>query len=118
MYHAESTHRHYDVMNILPELVDPESCTVAMLDRLEGDYRMCDLCYNYARRFLENPDPVLRTIQQRKDLISSGIIHVLSTQKLPGRKCRQCGKRLPWNWPYAICDHCWRSAGSHLHFGA
>ena len=111
MYHAETTGRHYDVMGILPELLDPESCTVAMLDRLEGNYRLCDLCYNYARRFLEEPGELLRTIQQRKDLISSGIIHVLSTQKLPGRKCRQCGKRLPWNWPYAICDHCYRSRG-------
>ena len=109
MYHAESTGRHYDVMQILPELLDPETCTVNMLDRLEGDYRLCDLCYNYARRFLEEPEELLRTIQQRKDLISSGIIHVLSTQKLPGRKCKNCGKRLPWNWPYTICDRCYGS---------
>ena len=107
MYHAESLHRHYDVMDLLPELLDPEGCTVAMLDRLEADYRLCDLCYNYVRRFLENPDALLQTIQQRKDLISSGIIHVLSTQKLPGRKCSQCGHRLPWNWPYSICDRCY-----------
>ncbi|MBQ9251333.1 MAG: hypothetical protein IJ188_01680 [Clostridia bacterium] len=106
MYHAESTGGHYDVTEILPDLLDPESCTVSMLDRLEGHYRLCDLCYNYARRFLPEPESLLATIQQRKDLISSGIIHVLSTQKLPGRKCRQCGKRLSWNWPYSICDHC------------
>jgi ATP-dependent RNA helicase SUPV3L1/SUV3 len=111
MYHAECAGRHFDVEAILPELIDPESCTVAMLDRLEGDYRLCDLCYNYARRFLENADALLQTIQQRKDLISSGIIHVLSTQKLPGRKCRLCGKRLPWDWPYAVCDPCHRSRG-------
>jgi uncharacterized OB-fold protein len=54
------------------------------------------------------PQELLRDIQQRKDLISSGIIHVLSTQKLPGRKCRQCGKKLSWNWPYAICDRCYQ----------
>ena len=107
MYHEECVHRHYDVTDVLPELVDPESCTVRMLDRLEAGYRLCDLCYNYVRRFLEEPDQLLRTIQQRKDLISSGIIHVLSTQKLPGRKCTQCGKRLAWNWPYSICDHCY-----------
>ena len=111
MYHAESSGGHYDVEQILPPLLDPESCTVAMLDRLEGSYRLCDLCYNYARRFLEEPEALLTTIQQRKDLISSGIIHVLSTQKLPGRKCRMCGKRLPWNWPYAICDRCFHSRG-------
>ena len=107
MYHAETEGRRYDVEAVLPEYRDPESCTVNMLDRLEGDYRLCDLCYNYARRFLENPDSLLREIQQRKDLISSGIIHVLSTQKLPGRRCKTCGRNLPWNWPYTICDRCY-----------
>ena len=111
MYHAESEGRRFEVMAILPDLVDPETCTVAMLDRLEGAYRLCDLCYNYARRFLPEPELLLQTIQQRKDLISSGIIHVLSTQKLPGRKCRTCGKSLSWNWPYAICDHCYQGRG-------
>ena len=107
MYHAECLDRRFDVEAILPEFRDPESCTVAMLDRLEGDYRLCDLCYNYARRFLENADRLLGDIQQRKDLISSGIIHVLSTQKLPGRRCKTCGRSLPWNWPYTICDRCY-----------
>ena len=108
MYRAEAAREHYDVMAVLPPFLDPEQCTVAMLDGLEENYRLCDLYYNYARRFLEDPDQILAAIQQRKDLISSGIIHVLSTQKLPGRKCRQCGRSLPWDWPYAICDRCWR----------
>ena len=107
MYHAESAGRRYGVEAVLPEYRDPESCTVAMLDRLEADYRLCDLCYNYARRFLNGADGLLTGIQQRKDLISSGIIHVLSTQKLPGRKCRNCGHALSWNWPYSLCDHCY-----------
>ncbi|MBQ8073271.1 MAG: hypothetical protein IJ231_05860 [Clostridia bacterium] len=117
MYHAESGGRHFDVEAILPAFRDPEACTVAMLDRLEGDYRLCDLCYNYARRFLENPESLLREIQQRKDLISSGIIHVLSTQKLPGRRCRTCGRSLSWNWPYAICDHCYAQGQPQTHGG-
>ena len=106
MYHEESQHRHYEVARMLPAFVDPEQCTVRMLDRLEADYRLCDLYYNYVRRFLEEPQELLRDIQQRKDLISSGIIHVLSTQKLVGRTCSQCGRHLPWNWPYSICDRC------------
>ena len=77
-----------------------------MLDRLEEDYTLCDLYYNYARRFLENPEKILEEIQLRKDLISSGIIHILSTQKLMTRTCRRCGRHLPWNWPYTVCDHC------------
>ena len=107
MYQAESLGRRYPVEQTLPPYRDPESCTVTMLDRLEADYRMCDLCYNYARRFLENGENLLTEIQQRKDLISSGIIHVLSTQRLPGRKCKNCGHALSWNWPYSLCDHCY-----------
>ncbi len=107
MYHAESVHQHFEVMSVLPEFLDPEQCTVGMLDMLEEDYRLCDLYYNYARRFLESPGEILTAIQQRKDLISAGIIHVLTTQKLPGRSCRKCGRRLPWDWPYAICDRCY-----------
>ena len=109
MYHAEATGTHYDVLQVLPEYRDPEQCRVTMLDRLEEDYRLCDLYYNYTRRFLENPEKLLTEIQLRKDLISAGIIHVLSTQKLLMRTCRKCGRNLPWNWPYTICDHCHRS---------
>ena len=109
MYHAEATHTHFDVMSSLPDFQDPEQCHVGMLDGLEEDYKLCDLYYNYARRFLDHPDAILQAIQLRKDLISSGIIHILSTQKLPMRTCRTCGRHLPWNWPYAQCDHCHRS---------
>ena len=108
MYHAECAHEHIDVLSQIPRMLDPESCTVQMLDGLEADYRRCDLYYNYARLFLPDPDPVLEEIQHRKDLISLGIIHILSTQRLQQRVCRVCKKRLPWNWPYRLCDSCYR----------
>ena len=106
MYHAESAHQHTDVTAQLPELIDPELCRIEMLDGLEADYRRCDLYYNYARLFLPEPDPILEEIQRRKSLISQGIIHVLSTQKLPQRTCPGCKRPLPWNWPYPMCDAC------------
>ena len=81
-----------------------------MLDTLEADYRRCDLYYIYTRLFLEDPDPLLQEIQRRKDLISQGIVHILSTQKLQQRTCPSCRRRLPWNWPYRLCDAC-HSAG-------
>ena len=108
MYHAECAREHIDVFAALPELVNPEECEVGMLDGLEADYRCCDLYYNYARLFLEEPDAALDEIQRRKSLISQGIIHVLSTQKLQQKTCQACGKPLPWNWPYRLCDACHR----------
>ena len=110
MYQAEREHRHIDVISQLPDYLDPEACTVELLDALEADYRRCDLYYNYARLFLEDPEPVLEAIQRRKSLISDGIIHVLSTQRLRQKTCPSCNKYLPWNWPYRLCDHCYGRA--------
>ena len=110
MYQAEREHRHIDVISQLPDYLDPEACTVELLDALEADYRRCDLYYNYARLFLEDPEPVLDAIQRRKSLISDGIIHVLSTQRLRQKTCPSCNKYLPWNWPYRLCDHCYGRA--------
>ena len=79
-----------------------------MLDMLEADYRRCDLYYNYVRLFLDQPDRLLDEIQRRKDLISGGIVHILSTQRLQQKTCRACKRQLPWNWPYRLCDSCYR----------
>ena len=50
---------------------------------------------------------LLAEIQRRKDLISQGIVHILSTQKLQQRTCPSCKRHLPWNWPYRLCDSCY-----------
>ena len=109
MYHSECRGEHTPVLPELPEIRDPDACDIRELDTLEADYRRCDLYYNYARLFLEDPDPLLAEIQRRKDLISQGIVHILSTQKLQQRTCPSCRKRLPWNWPYRLCDACFSS---------
>jgi hypothetical protein len=106
MYHAECRGEHIAVMPELPEYTDPEGCTIRMLDALEADYRRCDLYYNYTRLFLPEPEGMMTEIQRRKDLISQGIVHILSTQKLQQRVCPSCRRHLPWNWPYRLCDSC------------
>ena len=107
MYHAECRGEHVDVLPEMPEILEPESCTIRMLDALEADYRRCDLYYNYTRLFLDEPEKLLAEIQRRKDLISQGIVHILSTQKLQQRTCPSCRRHLPWNWPYRLCDSCY-----------
>ncbi len=106
MYRAENRKEHIDVLAEMPEMIDPDSCTIRMLDGMEADYRRCDLYYNYTRLFMEEPDALLSEIQRRKDLISQGIVHILSTQKLQQRTCASCRRHLPWNWPYKVCDSC------------
>ena len=108
MYHAECRHEKLDIIPEMPEIRDPEECVIGQLDMLEADYRRCDLYYNYVRLFFDDPDRLLEEIQRRKDLISQGIVHILSTQKLQQKTCRSCKRRLPWNWPYSVCDTCYR----------
>ena len=117
MYQAECVHTHLDVLSLIPGLIDPEGCTTGMLDALEADFRKCDLYYNYTRLFLEEPDGILEEIQRRKDLISQGIIHILSTQKLQQKTCPGCGRKLPWNWPYRQCETCHRRRFSRRNGG-
>ena len=61
-----------------------------------------------SRVSLEDPEPVLEEIQKRKSLLSEGIIHVLSTQRLQQKTCAECGRPLAWNWPHRLCDDCHR----------
>ena len=106
MYHAECAGERLDALSALPAPLDPDDCSAQMLDGLEADYRRCDLVYNYVRLFLPEPDAALEQIQRRKYLISQGIIHILSTQKLRQRTCAGCNAPLPWNWPHRLCDIC------------
>ena len=50
----------------------------------------------------------MQEIQYVKGQISQGIIHILSTQRLQQRACPLCKGYLPWNWPYRLCDNCYR----------
>ncbi len=112
MYHTEAEGNHLDPLEEKERILIPEECTIQMLDGLEASYRRWDLYYNYARLFLENPQAILEEIQRRKDLISQGIVHILSTQKLPRKSCPACKRTLPWNWPYRLCENCF--SRSHL----
>lgn len=106
MYRCECTGESFPITESMPGMVDPDSCNTQDLDSLEEDYEVCDLLYNYARLFLDHPEPLLDEIQRRKDLISSGIIQVLTRRRLLTRTCRKCGKMLSWNWPHSTCETC------------
>ena len=76
------------------------------LDDLEEMFRLCDLLYNYCYRF-RHPE-FQQELMERKNQISERIIHVLVQQKLRPRRCRYCGKKLAWNYPFSMCERCYR----------
>ena len=76
----------------------------ANLQDLEFLYEKCDLIYYFCRSF--NHEDCMHGLEEARAEICRNIMKILAEQKLPGRRCRNCGKELPWNYPYGLCEDC------------
>ena len=76
---------------------------------LERQHRILDLYFNLARKFQPEQE-TLDLIMEKKRICSERIMKILEKQKLSGKKCRMCGRELPWNYPYGVCEKCHYSA--------
>ncbi len=103
---AESRGRMYPVKKYLPSEKAVEDAG-SNLEELEKMFRLCDLLYSYCDRFSHTE--YLAELMARKNQISGRIMKVLATQKLRPRRCRYCGRKLPWNHPYSMCERCYRN---------
>ena len=92
--------------DICPNLSNFETRGAADLPSLELAYKVCDLAYYYMQRFDHTEE--LDDIVEVKRRISDLIMEILDKQKLPSKLCRYCGKPLPWNYRYNMCQKCFR----------
>ena len=76
------------------------------MEVLESAYHFCDLLYNYCSKFDEED---CGKVMERKKEISEKIIEILQTSEFSKRKCKYCGKTLPWNYPYSMCEKCYHN---------
>ncbi|MBR2257774.1 MAG: helicase [Blautia sp.] len=76
----------------------------ANLPDLEFIYEKCDLIYFFCRSF--HHEDCMPNLEEARSQICRNIIKILSEQKLPGKRCKNCGKELPWNYPYGVCEEC------------
>ena len=76
----------------------------ANLPDLEFLYEKCDLIYYFCRTF--HHEECMRGLEEARKEICRNMMKILSEQKLPGRRCRSCGRELPWNYPYGLCEDC------------
>ena len=95
-----------DLSDIMAIYMAEGSYDDASLEDLERLFSTCDLLFRYAKKF-EHPDYLPR-ITENKRLISARIIEILNQQHLPVRKCSRCQKQVPWNYPYNLCEKCFR----------
>ena len=104
MVRAECADTRFDVEKELPG-INPAGYDAGSLDKLERKFRICDLLYAYLRKFY----PV-GTLMSEVSAVKSGITHeiirILEKQRFQGRRCRICGRKLPWNYEYGICERC------------
>ncbi len=101
------TGRRDDLSDIMAIYMAEGSYDGAPLEELERLYSTCDLLFRYAKKFEHND--YLERITENKRLISERIITILNQQRLPVRKCSRCGKQVPWNYPYNLCEKCFRT---------
>lgn len=77
------------------------------LNQLEQLYASCDILTSYFHRFQIpiSSQSVQLTRLQLSDAINSILVH----QSYHSKTCRLCGKPLPWDSPYGICQDCYES---------
>jgi ATP-dependent RNA helicase SUPV3L1/SUV3 len=83
--------------------------TSGEMNDLEAEYKRADLLYHYGQKFAEGKYE--RELLHYKSVISKRIIALLESQTLKAKKCRRCGKILPWNYPYLDCFDCYQGEG-------
>ena len=92
-----------DVKPKLETFHDPDASD---LPELELSYKICDLTFYYDQRFGHTDD--FAEIADTKRQISEMIMKILEKQKLPAKVCAYCGRPLPWNYRYTMCENCHR----------
>ncbi len=98
---VESPFYRYD-----PKKIDitPENA-----QELETMYRVFDFLYAYS--VIYEDEEVLEKILKRKREISDALMQILENGYV-ARSCKCCGKKLAWNYPYGLCERCFRTGGA------
>lgn len=102
---------HYDIRDLLVngQLVselDSSDFKKFGLSDLEHVFKIFDLFYHYNEKLENGQDS--EVIVGLKDVVSKSIISLLEEQKVPKKRCKYCGKVLPWSHKYGVCNQCHR----------
>lgn len=78
---------------------------------MEKLYKEFDLLYSY-NMHLGHTEDLLEILKKKKEL-SKKIMDELDQKGLLPRRCKHCGRELPWNYGYGICQSCYRRTHYH-----
>ncbi|MDO5703073.1 MAG: helicase-related protein, partial [Lachnospiraceae bacterium] len=99
MFICETEGQDFYYSAYLPTRI-PEDGTAADLPVLEEAFHVCDLLYAYMDRF-GHPEGIPDVLQV-KEKLSLSMMKILEKQELTGRRCRECGRPLAWNYPFGV----------------
>lgn len=102
LFRCENLQEERYFMEFLPKAPDEDDS----LDYLEKAFRICDLLYHYADSFIGSGGNELYDISARKNQISAVIMEKLSSERLSLRRCRRCGRVLPFASRSDLCNRC------------
>ncbi len=105
MFVCESSNLEFSFRKYLPKYI-PEEGNASDLPDLEEAFHICDLLYAYLDRF-DHPGGIPEILEV-KEKLSKAIMKILEKQELAGRRCRVCGRPLPWNYSFGVCERCHR----------
>lgn len=104
----EAAGKDYDVGRLAENMLILDGKGSGALKGLEQQYMVLDLYYNIARKFRPS-EAASALIMDKKRTCSERITRILEKQKLKGKTCSCCGRSLPWNYPYGMCEGCYRN---------
>ena len=87
------------------------------LEALESSYKELDLLFSFLKSIDSDDEELFNTVNQKKEEISSKLIIELKKRKNVFKSCKRCGRQIPWNHAYGICDKCYRSGRSFCYSG-
>ncbi len=102
LFRCENQQEERFFMEFLPKPPDEDDS----LEYLERAFRVCDLLYHYADSFVGSGGTELYDISARKNQISAIIMEKLSNERLSLRRCRRCGRVLPFSSRSELCNQC------------
>ena len=79
------------------------------IQELEWLYQKYDLIHNFVRLFgmPDTREEQKELIRKKKKEVSDTLTKVLKTKQLKRRQCPDCGRALPYNYQYGVCDSCY-----------
>lgn len=89
------------------------------IQALESLYQKYDLMHNFVRLF-GSPDTRAENkelLRQKKKEVSKILTKTLKTKKLKRKQCSSCGKFLPFNYSYGMCEDCFEEMKERRRYG-